>query len=181
MLLNRRLAYAQRVNAVADGLNRLGHSLGLQVGQQGGLHGHAPRVAAAGSDVILRQVVLHDAQQIAARGRRNALQRQVIGIVLRIGLRNVGPVDLVAAQLLLEHINGILRVHVDRVVDLHLQDQMGSAAQIETQLDALGHGVKQALPGKAARDAENSEDKNQQYGDDADRFVEKILSHDKLS
>ncbi len=66
----------------------------------------------------------------------------MIGIVLRIGLRNVGPIYLAAAQLLFQHFDGILRIDIHRIVDLDLQNQVRSPAQIQAQVDAPGPGRK---------------------------------------
>ena len=57
-------------------------------------------------------------------------------------------------------------IHIDRIVHLHLQDQVRSTLQIEAQVDVLGHRRKQSLTGKTLRNPKDSEQKKQQCADD---------------
>ena len=129
---------------------------------------------------VLGQLLLHDAQQIRARCRLHAFQHQVVGIVLLVGLRNVGIVDLAVAQLLFQHFHRILRNDVHRIVDLNLQNQVRSAAQIEAQVDVIAHRRKQPLAGEALRNPKDSEQEKQRDADDNRELPEKILSHIKI-
>src|SRR6202021_1244340 len=64
VLLNGWLAHTQRINAVADGFNRLRNCLILQIAEDLGLHGKRPAVVRAGSKVVLRQALVCDIQEI---------------------------------------------------------------------------------------------------------------------
>ncbi len=124
-------------------------------------------------------MILHDAQQVRAGIGLHTLQNDVIGIILLIGLSDVGVVDLPAAQLLLQHFHGVLRIHIDRVVDLHLQNEVSSAAQIKTEVDVIGHRREQALTGELVRNPKNAEHENQQYSENEPELPEKRLVHMK--
>ena len=86
-------------------------------------------------------------EQVSARTGLHALQHDLVRIVLRVGLGNIGVVDLAGAQLLFQDFDGVLRDHVDRVIDLHLQNQVRSTLQIETEVDVIGQR-RRAAPGR---------------------------------
>ena len=48
--------------------------------------------------------------------------------------------------MVLQNFYGVLRIHVDRIVHLHLQDQVRSTLQIESQVDVIGQRRKQPIP-----------------------------------
>ena len=69
MFLNRRFTHAQRVDAVPDRLDRLRNRLIFQVGQHLRLHGKRPDIVRAGTQVVFRQALGNDVQQVLARVR----------------------------------------------------------------------------------------------------------------
>src|ERR1700722_10630076 len=181
VLLNGRLAHTQRIDTVADGFNRLRNGLTLQIAEDLGLHGKRPRVVRAGSKVVLRQALVCDIQEIFARIRRDALQDNFVGTILRIRLGDVRESNLFLIQLLFEDFNRVVGVHINSVIHLHLQDQVSSAAQIQTKMNAVGHGREHALGRKALWNAEDPEQKHEQDPDDEYQLPKKILIHGKLS
>ena len=86
-------------------------------------------------------------------------------MVHRIGLGDVGIADLVRAQVFLEACHRIVGVHVDRVIDLHLQDQVRAAAKVEAQMNAVGDRRQQALARPVFRNPEDTEQE-----EDKDRY-----------
>src|SRR5208283_1978596 len=166
VFLNRRLAHAQRINAVADGLNRLSYGLILQLGEHLRLHRENVCTLGSRTQVVLGQALRNDILQVGASTRWNALQHDLVGTVLRIGLGDIGKGNLALVELLFEDFDSVVGISVDRVIHLHLQDEVGSALQIESQVNALGHGIEQALAGNALRNTEYPEQKDEQNYDD---------------
>ncbi len=161
VLLNRRLAHAQRIDAVADGLDRLGHRFVLHLGEVLRLHGQSEGVIGPRAHVVFGETLGDDIHQILTAVRRHSLYHNLVGIVLRIGLGDVGEGNLSFIELLFENLDSVVGVNVHGIVDLHLQDQVGSATQIETKPNAVGHGREQTLAGKALRDAEYPKQKDE--------------------
>ena len=153
MFLDRRFADAQRVDAVSNSLNCLRDRPVLHVGQARRLHGQVPGIVRRAVNVVLRQSIAHDGDQIRARGWLNPLQHNAIGIVLLVRLADVRVVNLRLTQLLFQRFDCILRDNVDGVVYLHLQDQVRSTLQIEAQVDVVGQGGEQSLTRKALHPA----------------------------
>src|SRR5208337_4844507 len=168
---------AQLVNPVADGLDGLRHRLVLEFGEGLRLHGKVPGISRSPIDAVLGQVVLHDAQQIGAGTGLHTFQNDVIRIVLRIRLSDIGVVDLVAAHLLLQNFDRVLRIHIDGVVHLNLENQVSAAAQIETEMNALTHGRKQSLGREALGNSKDACQEEQQRTKDDAEFGEKSLVH----
>ncbi len=86
----------------------------------------------------------------------------------RIGLGDVGEGNFALVELLFEHLDGIVGINVDRIIHLHLQDQVGSAPQIQPRLMRLVMAVEQTLARKALRNAEYSKQEYEQDCDDDD-------------
>jgi hypothetical protein len=57
---------------------------------------------------------------------------------------------------------------------------VSSAAQIQTKMDAVGHGREQALARKTLRNAEDPEQKDEQDSHDEYELPKKILIHGKI-
>ena len=89
--------------------------------------------------------MVDDAHQVGSRGRRNALHHNVIGIIVRIRLGDIGKCNLALVQLFFENLDRVVGVDLHRVIDLHLQNQVSPAAQIKAQVDALRHRREQAV------------------------------------
>ena len=60
MFLNRRFAHAQRIDSIADSLDRLRHRLILYVGEHRRLHGQRPGVIGPRTQVVLGQALGND-------------------------------------------------------------------------------------------------------------------------
>ena len=86
-------------------------------------------------------------------------------------------VNLAVAQLFFQNFDGVLRHDVHRIIDLHLQNQVRSAAQIKPEVNVIGQRGEQALAGKTLRNAKDSEQEKQQRADDESELPEKILVH----
>ena len=166
VLLDHRLAHAQLVDAIADGLDGLRHRAVLQVGEVLRLHRNRPGIFRARAGVVLRQPVGNNALEIAGLLRRNALDHDHFGMVHRIGLDDVGVIDLVRPQVFLEARKRVVGVDVDRVVDLHLQDQVRPATQVEAQMNAVGDRRQHTPARPVLRNAEDAEQEDQQDPDD---------------
>src|ERR1039458_1418036 len=179
VLLNGGFAHAQRVDTIADSLDGLGYGLIFQFAEHLRLHRQSPGVVRSGREVVLREALVRDLQQIFARIRRNALQDDTIRIVYRIRLGNVREGNLFLVELLFEDFDRIVGIYVDGVIDLHLEDQVGSAAQVQPKVNAVGHGREQALSRKTLRNAEDPDQEDDQGSDDECQFPEKILIHDE--
>ena len=77
-------------------------------------------------------------------------------MVHRIGLGDVGVIDLARAHVFLQARNRVVGIDVDRVVHLHLQDQVGAAPQVEAQVNAVGDRRQQSLARPVLRNAEDA-------------------------
>ena len=102
-----------------------------------------------------------------------------VGIILGIGLGNVCEVNLPVTQLLFQHFNPALRNHVDCVVYLHLQDQVGSTLEIEAQVDMVCQRREQAFSRQTLGNPEDSEEEKEHGTNDEYELPEKILGHMK--
>jgi hypothetical protein len=83
-----------------------------------------------------------------------------------VRLGNLRVVDLADAHLLLEPLDGVVGVHIDSIVDLHLQNQVGPALEVEAEMDALLNGVEEALARPVTRHANDPKDKEDQSSKD---------------
>ena len=71
-----------------------------------------------------------------------------------------------------------VRIDIDRVVHLHLQNQVGAALKIEPQMNAVLHGMPASRwPVTAFRKTEDAEQKHQQSGDGESELPTQILIH----
>ena len=181
VLLNHRFAHAQRVNAVADGLDGLGDGAIFQIGEVLGLHLNRPGILRARGGVVLRQSVGNNALEIAGLIRRDALNHDHFGMVDRVGLGDVRVVDLARAHILFEARNRVVGVNIDRVFDLHLQDQVRPPAKIEPQMNAVGDRREDALARPVLRNAKDSGQEDQQDPNDNHQLPSKILIHENQS
>ena len=98
---------------------------------------------------------------------------------MRIGLGNFRESDFAFVELLFQGFDGVIGVDIDRVIHLHLQDQVSSAPKIESEMNVIGHGREEALAGETLRNAEYPEKEDEQNSDDERQFPEKILIHDE--
>ena len=101
-------------------------------------------------------------------------------MVLRIGLGDFAEGDVARLEGFLQPLDRAIGVGIDGVVDLHLKNQVGSALQIEPQMDALLQRCQQPLPRQAAGNAEDAEQKDDQHRNNQNCLGEKILVHEKL-
>src|SRR6185437_9027847 len=166
MFLDHRLTNTQLVNAVADSLNGLLHRPVLELGQLGRLHSHSVGVLSAGIEVVLGQVGGNDIAQVGTVVRRNPFHHDVVGIICGVRLGNVSKGDVSAAQGSLQALDGLLGVYIDRIIHLHLQDEVGAAFEVQAQGNAVLESLSQALSGKAGGDTENAVHEQQEDGDD---------------
>src|SRR6185437_7901678 len=137
MFFDHRFAHAQLVNAVADGFDSLLHRPVLELGELRRLHGNSVGILGAGRQVVLRQIGVDDVAQVGTVIRRNSLDDNVVGIVGWVGLGDVGKSDVPGAQGGLEALNGLLGIHVHRIINLHLQDEVGAAFEVQAKVNAL--------------------------------------------
>jgi hypothetical protein len=181
VLLDHRLAHAELVNAVADGLDGLGDRAVLQVGEVLRLHRNRPGIFRARAGVVIRQPVGDNVLEIAGLIRRNALDHDHFGMVHRIGLGDVGVIDLVRPHVFFEARNRVVGIDVDRVVHLHLQDQVRPAAQIEAQMNAVGDRCQQPLARPILRNAEDAEQEKIRMPENDYQLPAEVLIHENQS
>ena len=178
VLFDDRFAHTQLVNAISDGLNRLGHGAIFEVGQGLRLHGNSPGVIRARGQLVLGKAILHDGEQVRPGFWRHAFQHNLVGIVGRIGFADLGVVDLASPQIGLQTFDRVVRIYIDGIIHLHLQDQVSAALQVESEVNA----VLQCSEGSArpiVRRAKNAEHEEQQRGDNNDKFPAQVLIHEK--
>ena len=168
MLLNDGFADTELVNAVADGLDRLLHGPVFQFLEARPFHGDRPGILRARGGVVVRQTVGNNALEFVGLVGRNAFHHDHVGMVHRIGLGDVGVDDLARAHVLFKARNRVVGVNIDRVVDLHLQNKVGSAAEIKAQMNAVGDRGQQAFARPVFRNAKDTEQEYEQYPDDDD-------------
>ena len=99
----------------------------------------------------------------------------------RIGLVDLRKAQVGRLQILLDAPHRVVGFGVDRFLDLHLQDQVSAAAQIQAQVNALGHGLQQGLAAEARRHPEDAVDANHQDRNNQGNFVVEILLHRPVS
>ena len=102
-------------------------------------------------------------------------------MVLRIGLGDLSEGNIGLLEAFLQPLDHAIGVGVDGVVDLHLQDQVRSALQIEPEVDAALQRGQQAPAAQAAGHAEDAEQKDDQHRNNQNCFGEKILVHEKTA
>src|SRR5579862_3410961 len=100
-------------------------------------------------------------------------------MIHRIRLGDVGVVDLARAHVLFKPRNRVVGIDIDRIVDLHLQNEVGSTAQIESQMNAIGNGREDPLARPILRNAEDAEQEDEQDYDDNCQLAREILIHDQ--
>ena len=89
-------------------------------------------------------------------------------MVDRIGLGDVRVVDLMRAHVFFKARNRIVGIDVDRIIHLHLQDEVRSAAQIEAKIDVIVHQRQWTTPRPRPRGPENARHEHQQDAQDED-------------
>src|ERR1700674_696224 len=178
VLLNHRLAHTQLVNSIADGLYGLGDRAVLQIGQVLRLHRNRPGIFRAGAVVVVRQPVGKNALEVAGLLRRNAAYHDHFRVVYRIGLHDVGVINLARAHVLFKARNRVVGVDVDRVVDLHLQDEVRPPSKIKPQMNAISDRGQYSLARQVLRNPEDAEQKDQQDPNDNHQLPSKVLIHE---
>ena len=88
-------------------------------------------------------------RKIRSRLRRHALEHDLVGMIHRVRLGDLGVIDLVSAQVFFQALQRAVGISVHRVVHLHLQNQVGAALQIEPQMDVVLQRRQQPLPEKS--------------------------------
>src|ERR1019366_6781710 len=163
------------------GLDGLSDRAVFQIGETLGLHRNRPGIFRARAGVVLRQPVGNNALEIAGLIRRNALDDDHFGMVHRIGLGDVGIIDLVRPQVFLETRKRVVGVDVDRVVDLHLQDQVRPPTEVEAQMNAVGDRRQHTPARPVLRNAEDAGQEDQQDSDDYCQLPTEVLIHENQS
>ena len=137
MLFDDRLAHPQLINSVANGFDCRLHRAVLQIVQILRLHGDVPHVARAGCGVVLRKPVLHQVAQIRTGLRPYALDHNLFGMAGGIRLCDLGVIDFSRTHARLQRLDCIIRVHIDGIVHLHLQDQVRATLEIESEVNPV--------------------------------------------
>ena len=75
----------------------------------------------------------------------------------RIRLGDFGVIDLVSAQVFFQPFQGAVGIPIDRIIHLHLQNEVGATFEVEPQMDVLLQGSQQPGAGKVLRKAEDAE------------------------
>src|SRR5208282_2164198 len=97
----------------------------------------------------------------------------------RIGLGDIGVIDLVRPQVFLEARQRVVGIDIDRVVDLHLQNQVRAAIEVEAQMNAVGDRSQYALARPVLRNAEDPGQEDQQDSDANCQLPPEVLIHEK--
>ena len=141
LLLHHGFSEAQGVDAVADGLHRAIDRVAFQRQKLGGPHVQTIVGRVDCGDDPGGQAVRYDAPEGGGFVRRNSFDGDLDGVR---GINGVGLVilhrserDPGLTQLFFEALYGLLRLHFDRILHLHLQHQVAAAAEIEAQLDVF--------------------------------------------
>ena len=178
VLLNHRLADAQRIHAVTQGLNGLLDRLRLQGRQHRLLHGQRPCIVPNAVQVVLVGVsgrIQKRANGIGA-GRRSAVHADHLRLG-RIGHNHLGIAQVGLLQILLDQRRRIVGLGGHRLLDLNLQDQVRAAAQVQPKMNALGQAFRQVLAGDTRRGPEDAPDTNHQDSNNQGNFTFEILLH----
>ena len=162
VLLDNGFRHAQIVDAFADGLDRLRQRACLNVAN-GGLFHHHPKAVRDRVHVVCGVgVAVEDVANRALLGRRYA--RYGDGIRMRwihLGRRGSG-----SCQGRVQRLHVTIRGGVDGFGHVYLQHQVGAAAQIEPQVDA----VHDRLLESAVGNPDDPVQKDHDDGDDEARF-----------
>src|SRR5208283_360462 len=102
-------------------------------------------------------------------------------MVLRIGFGDFSKGDIAALERILEPLDRAVGVGVDGVVNLHLQNKVGSTLQIKSKVDATLQRGQQTFVAQAARNTEDAKQKDDQHRNNQNCLGEKILVHDKTA
>ena len=184
VLLNHRLGDAELVDAVADGFDRLFDGALLERVEHRRLQRRRSRSCPAPEtrSYSPNWSVIERAQ-IAGGADIDATQGDALRIGNRIELEDVAKGDVLLLQRVLEPLDGLIGFGVDRVVYLHLKNQVGSAAQVKSEMDVLLNAGDEAV-GLDGFDAllwigseENSPDEHDQGSEDENDFPEQVLLH----
>src|SRR5579862_8692548 len=170
VLLNHRLAYAQRVNARADYFDRLLQRPLLDLRNRRRLHRQRPGVVRTRADVVLRPVLgLECAADITAAIRRRTGDLDCLRMTrIRLGYRSNR--DAVLLQILLDVRQIAVRADADRLIHHDLQNQVRSALEIEPEVNAVEDRVLESGAAQAMRNANDPNNKEDQDGEDRNSF-----------
>ena len=184
MTLDDGFVHAKLVNAAADRLDRLIHRPVFKLLQRLRPEGDRPVIFSSRARVVIRKLGLHRLLQLRTRRGSNTFNDNLLRMIIRVWLGDFAIGDLGRLERGFQALHRVVGFEVDGVVDLHLQNQMRTALEIEPQVDAMPHGrwrdqrVSQRIPGETRRDAKDAIDKDQHRRDNDDDFPGQILIHD---
>ena len=154
MFLDNGFRDPQLIDTVANSLDCLTDGAVLQFRQRLRLHRQGPGVLCSGRQLVLGQAVAHDRAQISAGFRRHTFDNDLVRIIYRVRLADLRVIDLAGAQVRLQSFDRVVRLHIHRIVHLHLKDQVGPAFEVQAQVNSFLQRSQQPLARKFFRDAE---------------------------
>jgi hypothetical protein len=183
VFLDRWFRDSQLIDTVADGFDRLRHRGLLHCRKLRRLHLNRPVAIRLRCSVVLRELVPENGAHVTRRVRGNSFEADHLGMILRVGYRNIRVLNVRRAQRILQPLDHLLRIRLHRIIDLHLQDEVSAASKVESKMDilldarqnaTLFHGLN---AGRRIGAKENSPHEDQQGADDQQYFVSQILLH----
>jgi hypothetical protein len=152
------------------------HGAGANGSGLAGQKGESESVVAGGGDGVGAGVVR---VQLIAQGsgfiRRQAGDAKDLGII-RIGLDDGGR-DVGLLELGLKADEVVVGDGADSFLDHDLEDEVGAAAKIEAEVDAVGEGLQQGTASEAFGNANGAEDTEQEDSENENGFTREIFLH----
>ena len=177
--LDRGLGEAESVDALFDGLQRLGDRVPLQFGQRRVLHVHAVIGGVYRGESPVGELLGDHVAEDLGFGLIDTVQVDLDGIGVFQGFRVVTVEtvddDVARAGFLTQRFDRLFRLGLGGVLDLHLEHQMAAALQIEPEMDVAGHIGFQPVDGPGEADDAKDTDQHGRY--DYDRFHHQISLH----
>ncbi len=141
--LHRRFGQAQGIDLALDGRHGLRHGVLLELQRLGGLHGQPVVGGIHRGRNPVAELIVHDGRETGCSCRCGmplmsisilSASSSVIG-----SLRVMSPdgSNAVLLKLLLHAVDGVVRESLEGVLELDLHHQLGTAAQVEPELDVL--------------------------------------------
>src|SRR6185437_2268478 len=129
------------------------------------LHRERPGIVLSADQIVFVQLVAYDAAQLRARIQGDAFDHHTPRIVCRIRLADIGIRNLGLCQLVFEQFHRVIGLGVNSIVDHHLEDQVKSALEVQSQMDSPQNGLLQRVTAEAFGQAKYAVQENKQDSD----------------
>ena len=179
---NLRLAHAERIHAIVHRLDSLLDGLVFKGLFDQRFHGeYKARVRTTTSEIVLAGILgIKQRAGSAHAGLRYALNANGLRLV-RVRLVHLRKREVGSFKVLLNPANRVVGLRTHRLRHHNLQNQVGSASEIKTEVNPAAERIHKGFAAHAGGDSKDSVQANQQHRNNQCNLVLEILLHGSVS